>query len=94
MPAPDPEPPPWVLREHIVTVSLAQPPVVAVTLPPRAVIGVPWPPVKVTQDQPPPAPRVIALAAPPQGPWRLPLPGGHPLRNPDLYDLPPRAAQG
>ena len=37
------------------------------------------------RGRPPPAPSVIRLAAPPQGPWRLPFPHGHPLRDPLLY---------
>ena len=63
--------PPRVLREHVVTITRPQPP---------AIITVAWPTVRVTQDQPPPAPRVIRLTAPPQGPWRVPFPQGHPLR--------------
>jgi hypothetical protein len=86
--------PPWVLQRHVVTVTRPQPPAIGITLPPTVAIDVSWPVVKVTGDPPPPPPRVIRLAAPPQGPWRLPFPGGHPLRNMALYDLPPRAAQG
>jgi hypothetical protein len=68
-------PPPWVLREHVVTITRPRSPAIGITLPPRvAVIGVPWPPRQVTHAPPPPPPRVIRLAAPPQGPWHLPLP--------------------
>jgi hypothetical protein len=53
-----------------------------------AAITVAWPRIRVAQDQPPPAPSVIHFAAPPQGPWRLPLPPvvRYMLSNP----LPPR----
>ena len=78
----------WVLQ--VVTISRPQPAVVAASLPPRVAITARWPPRRVTQPCPPPAPRVIRPAAPPQGPWRLAIPPGHPLRNMDLYDLPPR----
>jgi hypothetical protein len=81
MPAPDPEPPPWVLACPVVTIPRPQPPAIGITAPRTpAAITVAWPRVRVTQDQPPPAPRVIRLTAPPQGPWRLPFPQGHPLR--------------
>ena len=68
----------WVLQ--VVTISRPQPAVVAASLPPKVAITVPWP-LRVTQPCPPPAPRVTRLAARPQGPWRLPFPQGHPLRN-------------
>jgi hypothetical protein len=87
---PDTAAPPWVLAWPVVTATLPRPAVVAVSLPPRVAIDVPWPRIRAAQDQPPPAPAVVRLAAPPQRPWRLTLPGGHPLRHPDLYDLPPR----
>ncbi len=78
--------PPRVLREYVVTITRPQPPAIAITLPPApAAITVAWPRIRVTTDQPPPAPAVIRLAARPQGPWRQPLPNGHPLRNPLLY---------
>jgi len=72
-----PEPgaaPPWVLQCPVVTITRPQSPAIGVTLPPRAAIDVPWPRCRVTGAAPPPPPRVIRLAAPPQGPWRLPLP--------------------
>ncbi len=79
--------PPWVLNERTVEVGWppAEPAVVAVSLPPRAAIGVLWPRCRVSGAALPPPPRVIRLAARPQGPWRLPFPQGHPLRNPNLY---------
>ena len=78
--------PPWVLACPVVTITRPQPPAISATLPPRAAaIDVPWPRIRVAQDQPPPAPRVIQLAARPQRPWRQPLPNGHPLRNPLLH---------
>jgi len=80
--------PPWPLWVlPVVAVTRPQPPAIAITLPPRAAITVAWPRIRVARDQPPPAPRVIRLAAPPQGPWRLTLPNGHPLRT---RWLPPR----
>jgi hypothetical protein len=82
--------PPWVLRCPVVAVTRPQPPAIGITVRTPAAITVPWPPLRVTQPCPPPAPSVIRLAARPQGPWRLPFPQGHPLRNPDLYDLPSR----
>jgi len=72
--------PPWVLRCPVVTITRPQPAVVAVSLPPRVPVVLRWPPLRVTGHIPP-APGVIRLHAPPQGPWRLPLPQGHPLRN-------------
>ena len=82
--------PPWTLWVlPVVTITWPQSAVVAVSLPPRAAIDVPWPTVRVAQDQPPPAPQVIpATGAPPQGPWRLTLPNGHPLRS--TWVPPPR----
>jgi hypothetical protein len=81
--------PPWTLWVlPVVAVSLPQPPAIAITVPPAlAAITVAWPRVRAAQDRPPPAPRVIRLAAPPQRPWRLPFPNGHPLRT---TALPPR----
>jgi hypothetical protein len=73
-------PPPWVLQCRVVTITLPQAAVVAVSLLPRVPVVLRWPPLRVTGHIPP-APGVIRLAAPPQGPWRLPLPQGHPLRN-------------
>jgi hypothetical protein len=71
--------PPWTLNQPVVTITRPQPPPIVITAPPApAAITVAWPRVRVTQDRPPPAPRVIRLAAPPQGPWRLPCPQ---LRN-------------
>ena len=72
--------PPWVLAWHVVTATLPQPAVVARPAAEGA-IDVAWPRVRVVQDQPRPAPRAVRPHAPPQGPWRLPLPQGHPLRN-------------
>jgi hypothetical protein len=81
--------PPRVFREHVVAATLPQPADIEVTVRPTpAAITVAWPVVRVTQDQPPPAPRLIRLAASPQGPWRLPLPNGHPLRS--TWVPPPR----
>ena len=77
--------PPWTLNQPTVTATLPRPAVVAVSLPPRAAIGVPWPRRQVTQAAPPPAPAVVHLAARPQGPRRLAFPDGHPLRHPLLY---------
>ena len=65
--------PPWTLSVPVVAITRPRPAVVAVSLPPRVAIGVPWPRRQVTRAAPPPAPRVIRLAAPPQGPWRQPL---------------------
>ena len=85
MPASDPKPPPWVLQCPVVTTTRPEPPPIGITAPQTpAAITVTWPRVRVTQDQPPPAPRVIRLAAPPQHPARHPCPQ---LRN---MDLPPR----
>jgi hypothetical protein len=70
-----------------VPVTHPQPAVVGASLPPRVAVTVAWPRVRVTQDWPP-APVEVRLAARPQGPWRLAIPRGHPLRNPGLYDLP------
>ena len=73
--------PPWTLNVPVVTITRPQPPAIGITAPRTpAVITVAWPRGRVTQDQPPPAPRVIRLTAPPQGPWRVPFPQGHPLR--------------
>ena len=69
-----------MLREHVVTITRPQPAAIAIILPPPAAITVAWPPVRVTGDRPPPAPRVVRLAAPPQGP-----------RAPDLPPRPPAA---
>ena len=69
------------------TITRPQPPAIAITLPPApAAIAVAWPVVRVHRgDRPPPAPRVVHLAARPQGPVRLAFPAGHPLRHPLLY---------
>jgi len=80
--------PPWTLNVPVVEITQPQPPAVAVSLPRTATVSVPWPRVQVAQDPLPPALREIRLAAPPQGPWRLPLPGGHPLRT--MWVLPAR----
>jgi hypothetical protein len=80
--------PPRVLREHVVAITRPQPPAISITVPRTPAITVAWPTVRVTQDRPPPAHRPIRLAAPPQGPWRLPLPNGHPLRS--TWVPPPR----
>ena len=77
--------PPWVLACPVVTITRPPPAVVAVSLPPSAAIDVAWPRIRVTGAAPPPAPRVIHLAARPQGPVRLAFPAGHPLRHPLLY---------
>ncbi len=76
--------PPWVLQCTVVTITRPQPPAIGITLPPRAAIDVAWPRGRVAQDWPPPAPRVIRLAARPQRPARQPCPQ---LRN---MALPPR----
>ena len=54
---------------------VALPPEAAVQIAQRAAepVTVEWPRIRVTQDQPPAAPRPIRLAAPPPGPWRAPL---------------------
>lgn len=79
-------PPRALWRETVVTATLPQPPAIEVTVRPTpAVVTVPWPRIRVTGDQPPPAPRVVHLAARPQGPVRLAFPDGHPLRNPLLH---------
>lgn len=76
--------PPWVLQVTVVTATLPRPPAIGITVPPApAVITVAWP-GRVVQDRPPPAPRVIRLAARPQRRVRQPCPQ---LRN---MDLPPR----
>jgi hypothetical protein len=81
--------PPRVFREHVVTATLPRPADMEVTVRPTpAVVTVAWPVVGVTQDRPPPAPSVIPPAAPRQVSWRLPLPGGHPLRS--TWVPPPR----
>jgi hypothetical protein len=67
-------PPPWTLNEPIVKITRPGPAVVNITRRTPAAITVAWPPVRVTQDQPPPPPGVIRLAAPPQHPARQPLP--------------------
>ncbi len=79
--------PPWTLNVPVVTITRPQPAIVVVSLPPRAAIDVRWPPIRVVH--PPPAPPVIPLPAPPQGPCRVPLPLGHPLRI--TWSPPPRA---
>lgn len=68
--------PPWVLSEPVVTVIRPFTPDISTTLPPMSGvdIGVPWPRCRVTGAEPPRPPRVIRVAVPPQGPWRLPLP--------------------
>ena len=80
--------PPWTLWcRPAVTATLPEPPPIVITARTPAAITVAWPTVRVAQDRPPPAPRVVRLAARPQGPWRQPLPNGHPLRT---MALPPR----
>jgi hypothetical protein len=82
---PSPRKPPLVLQCPVVPITRPQPPAIGITAPPTlAIITVAWPRVRVVQDQPPPAPRVIRLAARPQRPVRQPCPQ---LRN---MDLPPR----
>ena len=66
--------PPLVLSERIVTITRPQPAPISVSLPPRVTIDVPWPRLRVTGASIPPAPGVIRLHGPPQGPWRQPLP--------------------
>jgi len=66
--------PPWTLTVPVVEITRPQPPPVSITARTPAVVTVAWPRVRVVGDRPPPAPAVIKLAAPPQGPWRLPLP--------------------
>ena len=80
--------PPWTLNEPVATVTL--PLEAAVQIAQRAAepVEIEWPRVRVTQDQPPPAPPVVRLAAPPQGPWRMPLPPV--LRHLLAGPLPPR----
>jgi hypothetical protein len=72
-----------VLQCPVVTITRPQPPdiEVAVRPTPDMEVAVAWPRVRVVGDRPAPAPGVIRLAARPQGPWRLPFPQGHPLRN-------------
>ena len=65
--------PPWVLACAELTITRPQPPAIDITLPPRVAIDVPWPRRQVTHATPPPAPRLIQPAVPPQGPWRMPL---------------------
>lgn len=67
-------PPPMVLtwREVEITRPPAEP--VEVRWPPRAAVDVPWPRTRVTGGEPSRPPGEIRLAAPPRGPWRLPLP--------------------
>ena len=77
--------PPWMLACSVVTVTRPRPPAIGITAPRTpAAITVAWPRGRVVQDRPPPAPRVIRLAARPQRPARQPCPQ---LRN---MDLPPR----
>ena len=67
-------PPPWTLSVPVVEIT--RPPAEPAEVrwpPPGAAIDVPWPRTRVTGGELPPPPRVIRLAAPPQGPWRLPL---------------------
>jgi hypothetical protein len=79
--------PPWVLRCPVVTITRPQPPDIEVAVRPTpAVLTVAWPRVRVVGDPPPPAPRVIRLAARPQRRVIQPCPQ---LRN---MDLPPRGA--
>ena len=85
--------PPWTLSQPVVTITRPRPPAIVTTLPPRAAIDVAWPRIRVAQDQPPPAPSVVRLTAPPQRPWRLAFPRGHPLRNP-LLNQQATAARG
>ena len=65
--------PPWTLGELVVPVTLPREPVVTIAQRAAEPVEVGWPRVRVIQDRPPPAPRVIALGGPPQGPFRLPL---------------------
>ncbi len=75
-----------VFQCPVVTITRPRPPAITITAPPApAAITVAWPRGNVTQDRPPPAPRVIRLAARPQRPWRLAFPNGHPLRHPLLH---------
>jgi hypothetical protein len=82
--------PPWTLRCPVVTITRPPPPAIGITLRPPPVIAVLWPVLRVAQGEAPAPPGVIHLGSPPQGPWRLAFPNGHALRNPGLYDLPPR----
>lgn len=68
--------PPLVLRWTAVEITRPQPPPIGVTAPRTQVLTVAWPRVRVVGDRPPPPPREIRLATRPQGPWRMPLPGG------------------
>jgi hypothetical protein len=83
--------PPWVLACPVVAITRPQPPDIEVAVRPTpAVVTVAWPRVRVTGDRlVHRGERVIRLPAPPQGPWRLPLPQGHPLRR--IWSPPPRA---
>jgi hypothetical protein len=81
---------PWVLNCPVVSATLPQPGTIKVTLPQPAPTEVRWPRIRVTGEPPPPPPRVIHLGSVAAGrPFRVPLPGGHPLRN--LFDPPPGA---
>ena len=92
LPEPEPAAPPLVLQWLVVAITRPQPPPVSITLPPSpAVIAVEWPRVRVTGAAPPCPPRVIRLAAPPQGPWRMRLPGG--LVYMLAHPIPARAAE-
>ncbi len=63
-----------MLSEPVVTITRPEAPAIDAPVPrPPAAITVAWPRGRVTQDRPPPPPRVVRLAVPPQGPWRLPL---------------------
>ena len=84
--------PPWTLTVPVVDVRLpGAEPAVEATLPPRAAIDVPWPRCRVTGSAPPRPPRVIRLAAPPRGPWRVPLAPA--LRFMLAHPLPARAVE-
>ena len=87
--APEPAAPPLVLRCPVVAITRTQPPPVSITARTPAVVTVAWPRVRVVGDRPPPAPRVIRLAAPPRGPWRVSLPPA--LRDMLAHPLPARA---
>lgn len=100
--APEPAAPPLVLRCPVVAITRTQPPPVSITARTPAAVTVAWPRVRVAGDRlvggefsplaaftSPPAPRVIRLAAPPRGPWRVPLPPA--LRDMLARPLPARA---
>jgi hypothetical protein len=80
---------PWLLQCPVVTSTRPRTPAIGIPVPRTpAALTVEWPRVRVTQDRPPPAPRVTRLAARPQRPVCQPCPQ---LRN---MDLPPRTRRG